>query len=231
MDTTTKQSENMETQTHGNIVPKSLIISHSVHLLKVKYSVFMAGFHQKLKPLTRSDRLTDSWKCHMKGHSVIWCGQIRKTLKHGPCHQEVLDGYLDQELLLSSIRSMTSSLLQEHISLLWMDTSIGSRIETWLPYGQRQTTATDAEMAPHSWTWMKIWRHLSIYSSLIKALQLFPIRLLFHTFCEQHNETQQIYSKSYWINIDKQIYSTSANHILRQLLMWTLCKIVSFWCL
>ena len=73
----------------------------------------------------------------------------------------------------------------ELINLSWMDTNIGSRTETLLPFGLLQTTAIDVVTELLSWKLTPNWTPLSTSSLPIRALQLSLTKLLFHTSCEQ----------------------------------------------
>ena len=70
MVSTMRQSGNTEMPTHGSIALKYSITLELELLLREKSSAFMVVYHQKSKPLIKSDSLTEEWKSHMKVHSV-----------------------------------------------------------------------------------------------------------------------------------------------------------------
>ena len=97
MDSTMRSYVNTATQIPGNIALKSLTILELEPLLREKSSASMEVSLLTLKPLIKSDLLREEWKSHTKVLSVILCGPIPKTLKHGQWVQEEQDGYLVQK--------------------------------------------------------------------------------------------------------------------------------------
>lgn len=84
MDFTTKSTENMEIQIHGNTALRSLITFQLVPLLTEKHSAFTEAWVHKSRQLTKLEPLIEKLKFRTKDHSVTWCGQILKTLRIGP---------------------------------------------------------------------------------------------------------------------------------------------------
>ena len=70
MDFTTKSTENMEIQIHGNTALKSLTTCQLVLSLMEKPSVFTEVSVHKLRPLTKSEPLIEKLKFHTKAPSV-----------------------------------------------------------------------------------------------------------------------------------------------------------------
>ena len=100
-----------------------------------------------------------------------------------------------------------------------MVTNIGLKTETWLQFGQLQTTAIDAVMELHSWKLILILKPLSRCFMQIRTPQLFLIKLWSHTSCE-HDQFHS--EQSYIINIDNIINISTRVTLIER-------TAVSFW--
>ena len=93
----------------------------------------------------------------MRVPCVIYYGLIQMIDAVGVSLQEVRDTLSVKISPSNSITLMTWSSSQEHISLSWTDSSIGSEIRISSLFGPHQTTATDAETSLRSWMWTTNW--------------------------------------------------------------------------
>ncbi len=69
-----KSWKNMDAQPRGSTSIKPLIIFHSEHLSKTKFSAFMEAFLLKSRPLTKWEPLTEKWKSHTKVTFLVISG-------------------------------------------------------------------------------------------------------------------------------------------------------------
>lgn len=97
MDSMMKSSENTETLILGSIALKCSTIQELPLQLKEKFFAFMEDFLLKSRQLIKSEQFRDARKFLMKDLSVISCGVILRTLRHGLCLPEEPVGFSDQK--------------------------------------------------------------------------------------------------------------------------------------
>ncbi len=134
-----------------------------------KFCVFMLVYHLTLRPLIKSEPLTEDRRFHMKDHSVIWCGQIQKILlRLGMWAQEVPVGCLVTVLLQISIIWTIWSWFVGLISWCRRDTSITLERRAWWLFGVHQTIVIDVVIWQASWHFQKIWIGSLSYSRMFQ---------------------------------------------------------------